>query len=257
MDFKAIVETFQRVLMYLSLATLAALAVGSILYKTREFWDKVYHDWLHLDGFGKIVAAGAIIMATLYGGSKNAGYNRVAHEGADDGLQLCGVYVMLTNEVVSASTTNTWTEVRVEFTGSGITTSTPVAARMTSTNEWLILTKVNPAVITDLSTNILHFSVSNDVTRIPYWWVGEDRHAIDIETTGITLLSFVAGSHSVAISWECDNPKATSFKIEYRNGTSGEWTELTTTEATSITVSGFFINRTTQWRVTSTYTEGK
>lgn len=145
----------------------------------------------------------------------------------------------------------------VKYTAGPVTTSTPVSVRMSSTNEWTELEKINPTITTDLATNVLAFAVSGDVTQYPYWWVGENPPAIIIETTGITLTSFVATSKTVLLTWTCDDAKATTFSVQRRTQ-GGDWETVGTVEKAdlmSFTYQGFTIGVTHEWRIRTEYTE--
>lgn len=243
---------FQTILMYVCIAALTLIAVIACFGYIDKFARSIFGKFKRLCLINSLIVIALLVPIIMYGGSKQ---KRVDHDGADQGIQFHGVYVSLTNEVVSASVTNTLTDIEVRFAGTGITTATEVSVRMSETNEWETLVKRDP-YITQGTTNVLHFLSAGDLMRYPYWWVGVDKPAIHVETTGIEITSFLAGSHSVSITWTCENPKATVFTVQFRNGTSGEWITLTNTPNKSISVSGFFINRMTQWRIISTYMDG-
>ncbi len=248
-DLQTIFEAFQRALTCFCLAGLACLGVGSALYRFRGVVDEVYHKWLRLDALGRWGAVAAVCAMAMYGGAK---HGTAQHAGADDGIGLVYIGLDVTNVVESASVTNTFTEVDVAWTNGTVTAETPVQVRMSSTNEWRVLTKIGASTFADSPTNHLYFTCTGDMTTYPYWWVGSNPPAIVIEVAGITLTQFAASSRAVSIAWTCEDPRATEFVVECRNGPDGEWTELARTAAKSISVSGFFVDRTTQWRVRST-----
>ena len=250
-ELQAIFGTFQRVVTCVSLMTLACLGVGSALYRFRGVFGEVCHRWWRLDAFGKWGAVAAVSMMVMYGGAK---HGTAEHAGADDGIALAYIGLDVTNVVESASVTNTFTEVDVAWTNGTVTAETPVHVRMSNTNEWRTLTKIGASTFTDSPTNHLYFTCTGDVTKYPYWWVGSNPPAVIIEVVGITLTKFVMSSHAVLIAWTCDDARAVEFVIECCDESGGEWTEVARTSEKEISIGGFFIDRTTRWRVYSVLT---
>lgn len=244
---------FQRILMYVCLSALAVFIVGACFGYIDKVARDIFGKFKRLGLINSLIIACIVIPIIMYGGSKKT---PVKHPGGDVGLQVVGIYADLTNEVVEVGITNTYTDVTVEFLGTIVAQTTPVWVRMSETNEWTELVKMNPTIYYDGVTNHLDFGVSGDVKVYPWWWVGDDTPAIHIETTGITITYFLASSQSIAVTWECKYPRATTFVVQYRNGPQDEWHTVLETEAKNALISGFFINRTTQWRISSTYTEG-
>lgn len=244
---------YQTIVMHLCLWVLAVIFIGLLAWAIDIGAHRLFGQFKRLGLINSLIVIGLAIPIIIYGGTKR---KTIENAGSDDGLNLCGISVMVTNEVVSAGVTNTWTDIEVHFTGTGITVATPVSVRQSETNNWNELEKINPILVTDMATNVLHFGASGDVSNIKYWWVGEDMPSISVETEGIEITTFVAGAHSVAVSWTCNNPNATEYLVQYRNGPQDSWHTVMTTADTNAIISGFFINRTTQWRIISTYTEG-
>lgn len=245
---------YQAVLMYACLAVLAVIAIIAAVYYADRFMGNLFGTFKRFGSINSIIFCLFAIPAIIYGGSKR---KPVQHPGGDEDLRVVGIYASATNEVTEAGVTNTWTEIDVDFLGTGVTTDTPVHVRMSETNEWTELTKIEPTVLIDLTTNNLHFCASGDLTKYPWWWVGDDTPAIHVETVGITLVSFIASSHSVAIEWTCDDPKATEFEVQVMDGESRSWSTLMKTSERAVLVQGFFIDRITRWRIISTYTKGE
>ena len=190
----------------------------------------------------KAVALVVVAVAIAYGGTKP-----VQNAGADEGIALVGV-------TASYDTTNNVSSVAVAWTNGTVTTATPVSVRNAASEPWRELVKIGAAIETG-ATNVLSFTVADDVTTNRFWWVGIDTPAIVIETTAITITNFVASSRSVHIAWMCDDPKAVAFTIQRRRmGTATIETVATTTE-NSYTYNGFTVGESWEWRVTSTYAE--
>lgn len=245
---------FQIVLMYACLSVLAVIAVIALAVLADKCVRRIFGSFRNIGFLSSVAVCLFTIPMIIYGGSKR---RPVQHPGGDEDLRVVGIYASATNEVTAAGATNTWTEIDVDFIGTGVTIATPVHVRMSETNEWTELTKIEPTILVDLQTNNLHFCANGDLTKYPWWWVGEDTPAIRVETVGITLVSFVASSHSVAIEWTCDDQKATEFEVQIMDGASRNWVTILKTSDRAVAIQGFFIDRTTRWRITSTYTKGE
>jgi len=243
----------QRVIMYACVSALAAIGVGSALYATRKVWDKAYHDWLRLDGIGRIGAVAALVLMTMFGGAK---HGPVSNAGADDGIGLVGIWTDTTNIVVSASVTNVYTLVDVKWTNGTVTTATPVSVRNSNREAWVALTKYDAEATVDLSTNVLSFTVHTNVQSYTYWWVGVDTPPIYVEEKNIVLTSFVASSTSISLAWTCEDPLATLFNVQTREKDTDPWTtvcQVPRGDTMSCSINGFWIGKTRQWRIMSSY----
>ena len=235
------------VLMYLCLCGLILCGVAIFFATVGGPVLDALRRWLHLDGFGRVCVAVFVCGVSYMGMTK---HGTVQHPGADDGITLAEIGI-------EYSTNTLQTAVEVKYTAGPVTTSTPVSVRMSSTNEWTELEKINPTITTDLATNVLAFAVSGDVTKYPYWWVGSNPPAIIIETTGIKLLSCEATSKTVLLTWTCDDAKATTFSVQRRTQ-GGDWETVGTVEKAdlmSFTYQGFTIDVTRDWRIRTEYTE--
>ena len=184
---------------------------------------------------------------TLYAGAKHA---LVPDAGADAGIQLVSI-------ATEYDSTNDVTAVEVKFTGSNVTTATPVSVRDDETQNWLELEKIGATVTSDLATNLLAFAASGNVATNRFWWVGTETPAVIIETKGITITHFAASSASVQIMWTCDDPKATEFAIQRRRRTVDEWETVGLTSSLAFVYVGFTVGETWEWRVSATYAEGE
>lgn len=188
----------------------------------------------------------AVVLATLYGGAK---HGAVQNAGADSGIALVGIGV-------DYDSTNNVTAVDVSFVGSNVTTATPVSVRNSDRQNWIELTKLNPAVTSDLPTNVLTFAVTGNVATNRYWWVGTETPAVIIETTGITITHFAASSSSVEITWTCDDPNVAVFSVQRRRKGRVQWETVGVTTSLAFVYVGFTVGETWEWRVSATYEGG-
>jgi len=241
-------EIIQTVLMYVCCAGLIASGVVLFLATVGCKGLDAVRRWLHLDGFGKVVVAFCFCWLWRYAATKQS---HVSHPGSDEGITLADI-------TVEYSTNTLQTAAEVKWTDGTVTTATPVHVRMSNTNEWAELSKINPTITTDLPTNVLSFSVSGDVTGYPYWWVGSNPPAVIIETIGIKLTSFLATSSSVSLSWTCDDQKALTFTVQRKLTSDANWQTVGTVEkasAMSFTFQGFTVDKTWAWRIRTEYQE--
>ena len=196
------IETLQTAL---ASCGICALAVMSIIWVAVLCGPAIRRDWAKFRNRGVVeqcIIAVALANAIVYGAMKP-----VQNAGTDEGIALVGISVEYDG-------TNNVTAVEVKFTGSNVTTATPVSVRNAETEQWRGLVKVNPTVTTDLPTNVLAFAVAGNAATNRYWWVGVDTPAVIIESQGITITNYVATSKSVRIDWTCDDPKATVFAVQ-------------------------------------------
>lgn len=186
----------------------------------------------------------AAVLAEIayYGGSKQSNIDA----GADDGIVLAGVNV-------DYDSTNDVTAVAVLFTSGNVTVDTPVSVRNSESEEWRELVKHNAEITTDLSTNILSFTVWGNPATNRYWWVGVDTPAVIIESEGIKITRFIATSKSVNILWTCDDPRATSFEVQRRLKGSTAWETVAETSLLGYTHDGFTVGQSWEWRVIAVY----
>ena len=245
---------YQAVLLFLCGCGLVATGAWLFYAVVVPFLDWAYHEWLRLDGLGKAVCLVCVCGVVMYGGSK--GWVVPPNSGGDDGYGLASLEVQVTNIVVSAEVTNEVTMVQAHFTGSGVTEETPLWVRDSVSNEWTRVELSNVVVSVDLATNVLSGVASGDWTRWRYWWLGNSLPAveIDIVVSGINLLRVVEGSKQMGFLFTCDDARATGYRVQYmRDGDTSWQTALTGEMATTnaVVVSGFWIDRTTRWRISS------
>ncbi|MBP5510641.1 MAG: hypothetical protein J6Z49_06965 [Kiritimatiellae bacterium] len=222
----------------LLLAVCAGVALAPVI---REQWAKVRK----LKPLEKAVGLVAVAVAIAYGGTKP-----VRNAGADEGIALVSV-------AVEYDATNDVTAVEVSFTGHNVTTATPVFVRNEQTENWRELEKIGATVTTDLTTNVLAFAVSGDVSTNRFWWVGTETPAVIIESKGIKITHFAASSRAVEIMWTCDDPNATEYVIQRRRKGAAQWETVGVTSSLAFVYVGFTVGETWEWRVSSTYTEGE
>lgn len=196
-----------------------------------------------LDGKTKKALAIFTIALTFYGGAKHA----IQNAGADEGIALAGIAVM------EYDSTNDVSAVEVHFIGSNVATNTPVYVRNDQSERWRELEKINATVTTDLTTNILAFTVAGNVATNIYWWIGTETPAVIIETKGIEVTYFLATSSSVQIMWTCDESKAEVFAIQRRRKGTQAWETVGVTSSLAFVYVGFTVGETWEWRVTSTF----
>lgn len=236
------IETIQSGLTAAALFMCAVLIVSLVAFSAAPLVRDAWRKWRKR---GSAAAAiGGIAIATIYGGGKP---HVVPHAGADAGIALLAIEAEYTNEV---------TVVEVKYTAGDVTTATPVSVRNAESEQWRELEKVG-ATITLGQTNVLAFTVAEDVAAYRYWWVGVDLPAVIVESQGITITNFVATSKHVRIDWTCDDPKATVFAIQRRRIGSSVVETVGTTTSNSFQYDGFTVGEDWEWRVTSTYTEGE
>ena len=258
-ELEAIHAVFERVCLYAGCGGLAVLGVVCAFRAFAPVWEKVWSDWLRLDGLGKVICTVCVCAAAMYGGSKNAGWNAVQNHGGDTAFGVVLIETQGTNAVETVGgvvTTNAMTWVQAHYTGSGVTNGTPIWVRNSSSNEWTQVVLANSAVTVDLSTNVYSGVASGDLSAWKYWWLGVDLPAveIDIETLGINLLQVTETAQSMGFLFTCDDDRATAWKVQYKRGNASAWeTAATGAMATTnaVGVSGFWVGETTAWRIAS------
>lgn len=206
----------------------------------------------------KIILGLGLVVFTLHGGMKRPGWRDNA--GADKHIDLIGIVANKVDNIDDAGSTNTITEVEVLFRSNNVTIETPVQVRMSPTNSWTELEKIEPTIVTDSITNTLAFVVVDDVTNYKYWWVGDDTPAITVETKGIEVKSFVATSKFIDIVFSCDDEKATTFYLQTRKLGSTAWQSVASVgrgEVMRFHHEGFLIGESREWRIYTEYLEGE
>ena len=195
---------------------------------------------------GKMLAVVFLLAAVIHGSTKFRPDQ--GNAGADEGIGLVAI-------IADYDPTNDVTAVSVLYMGDGVTALTPVSVRNSQQEQWRLLDKIDPAIMTDAGTNTLSFTVAGNAETNRFWWIGYDTPAVIVETTGIEITFFAASSHSVQISWTCDDPNATEFAIQRRRKRTTEWETVGITSSLAFVYVGFTVGETWEWRVSSTYAE--
>lgn len=257
MPISELYALYQHVLVVVCAVALVAMGAAALFAAFAPVWGEVWEKWLRLDGWGRSVVTAGLICAVMYGGSKNL-WTPVRDGGADEGIGLVGIYTGFSNDVVEVAgevTTNRIPMVAVAWTNGTVTASTKVSYRASNTNDWAEVVKTNPEIITEGTTNILQFITSEDLSGFPMWWAGDDLPATIITTASIDITAYVETADYIRIEWSCTQPLATEFSVYYKKTTDADWTLVATTSDRWVQVSGFFVGRDGDWKITSTYLE--
>ena len=204
-------------------------------------------------GVGLIIVA---VVAIIHGGTKNI-TNRFT---SDTGLTVVeATFDRATNEVDSTSLTVTWT---------GPDEDTPLYVRDTVHDSWALLGNEWSFDYRsyDSGTNSATWTIdpgvaASNATLFAQWHLGSDLPPVEIlDGDGITVLSFGATSHKVAIGYGI-NPSVLGnilnhAVLEKAEG-DGIWQEVwrdvvmpsvTNNWTNTVEFTGFWVGRTTKWR---------
>lgn len=248
---------YQHVLLVVCAAALVCVGVAALFAALAPILNTVWSKWLRLDGWGRSVCTAGFAFAVLYGGSKGF-WTPVRDGGADEGIGLVGIYTGVSNDVVEVAgvvTTNHIPMVAVMWTNGTVTAATPVSYRASNTNDWTAAVKTNPEIVTEGTTNILQFVVSEDLSGYPMWWAGDDLPATIITSVSIDITAYVETADYIRIEWACQQPLATEFNVYYKKTTDSDWSLVTTTSNKWIQVGGFYVGANGDWKITSSYLE--
>lgn len=234
---KAVIAGFTAALLFGAALLVGIAFIAIAAPHVRDLFRKMRRHKLEAALFAAVLAEIA-----YYGGSKQSNIDA----GADDGITLADV-------IVDYDSTNDYTQVWVYYTAGNVTVTTPVSVRNAESEQWRELVKHNAEITTDLSTNILAFSVWGNPATNRFWWVGVDTPAVIIESEGIKITRFVATSKSVNILWTCDDPRATSFEVQRRLRGTTAWETVAETSLLGYTHAGFTIGQSWEWRVIAVY----
>lgn len=222
---------------------LGACVVAGLLCKTGEKLRA-----LRLAGWTCVIAT---IIATIYGGSKNI----LARFSADEGITVTSAeFTRATNDVEQTLLTYSYT---------GGTPTSPLWVRQTVSNEWEHLGaewQVDSRATVN-GTNVVSLYVSPPASNyFPFamYWVGDNPPPVEIEESGgVEIVSFNMSAQGVAITYAVDGSvlhgKVGALAVETSQG-NGPWavvheTNVAETVTNTFTQSGFFVDRTTRWRV--------
>lgn len=228
MQIEAIYGICQSALVGICLAGIAACVAVPLVPKVGAVLEKAWRDYLHLDGFGKVVVLCGVCLSVLFGGSKGF-WGKVAHGGGDAEFQVVGIYTAVSNVVddtVSPPVTNHVPMVRIEWLGDGATADTPVGIRATEQEEWQDVEKIDPVVTVESITNVLEFATATNLSNFAYWWFGEDRPAIIVIEEGIEIREVEITTKRVRFAWVCGETEAEEFVIRRRKVGTSDWVEV-------------------------------
>lgn len=256
-EILALKSAFENGCMAFCMWTLLALVAFAVLCATGALRDLIAK-WTRLGRVDKAFIILAAAFMTLTGATKGINWSRVYEGGADTGISLVGIYTGISNEVVTAggvTTTNEIPMVMYMWTGSGASQNTKVSYRFSDTNYWKAVTKTRIETGAEGVTNWVMFATAQNLSNFRYWWLGEDTPAVVITTIGIDITGFSAHGSGVTISWTCEDPRATTFKVLRKLTTDNSWIECGTTYEHTYVVNGFFLDKEWQWCVTSDFLE--
>ena len=249
---------YQQVLLYVACGGLVALCIGLLLWMIVPALDDAWHKWLRLDGFGKFISCGAVIMATLYGGSKGFSWQSFFSSGSDTDKPTIMIGHANTNavEIVNGvETTNEVHVIGVISTNYTPSVSVQFSVRMSDTNEWTVVEKLNPTVLSDNGTNTLIFATAVDYGSYRQAWFGNNIPTVIVTTSDISITQFNLDAHEVNISWTCSDYRATTFIVQWKKLTDSSWNSMPEQSALSFHAEGFWVNKDTEWRVVSRFAE--
>ncbi len=230
----------------LAVSAICLLLLVVVVFAVASAWPAIRESLKRLAPGARRMFLFAAAAATLWGGAK---FYPVRNAGADATIALCGIEY-------ESDTTNDVTTIRVLFTGNGVNVNTPVSYRNAETEQWTEVVKINPAITVDGGiTNALTFTAAGLLGLKYYWWVGTETPAVIIETTGITITSFVATANYVSIAWECDDPRATVYAVQRRRRGAVEWETVNITTSHASIYTGFTVGETWEWRIYSVYAD--
>lgn len=255
-NYAEVVKVYQYALMIVCLCGLGAIGIVSFLHFFGGTIERVWKQYLHLDGFGKAITMVCVVGLTMYGGSKGF-WGKVAHGGGDAEFEVCGIYCAMSNIVETVDGEEVETQVpyvRIEWLGDGADENTPVSIRETEADEWAELVKLNPELTVENGTNALVFATAEDKSRTAYWWFGVDLPAIIVTEEGIVIKSYSITSKRVSFSWLYGEETATEFYIRRREVGTTEWELVDTVPAqygvvNTWTGEMFTVNKSYDWQI--------
>lgn len=222
---------------------LGVFVVAGLLCKTGEKLRA-----LRRAGWACVIAA---IIATIHGGTKNI----LARFSADEGITVTSAeFTRATNDVEQTLLVYSYT---------GGTPTSPLWVRQTVSNEWEHLGaewQVDSRATVN-GTNVVSLYVAPPASNyFPFamYWVGDNPPPVEIEESGgVEILAFRMTSRFVEMTYAVDGAvlhgKVGTVRVE-RSERDNVWiedyaTNHTSTVTNTLTGSGFFVDRTTKWRV--------
>lgn len=237
----------ERFVYYLAVSfacALGAFVVAGLLCKTGEKLRT-----LRRAGWTCVIAA---IIATIHGGAKNI-FNRFS---ADEGITVTSAeFTRATNDVESAY---------IAYSYVGGSEESPLWVRQSVSNEWDGITTQGwfPEERGSLNgTNyvlLIHPPVASNALPFAMYWIGNNPPPVEIEESGgVEIVNFFMSAQGVMITYAVDGSvlhgKVGTVRVE-RSEKDNVWieeyvTNHTATVTNTLTGSGFFVDRTTRWRV--------
>lgn len=257
MHLDAIYSIYQQVLQGCALYALLAICAAVVGWAFYPLLKRLWCDWLHLDGFGKVAVAVFAVGLAYYGATKQD-WRRVPHDGADDDIGIVGVFTCISNDVQDVggvAVTNEIPLVMVAYTNGTVTASTEISYRESDTNDWTGVIAVDSWHEAEGTTNMFVMVVSDDMSGHPYWWVGSNKPATVITSSDLKVTLYEETADYVRFEWTCTQPLATEFMIWNKETTESEWHFVATTTNKYIQLDGFYVGKNRDWKISSTYME--
>lgn len=192
------------------------------------------------------------VVAIIHGGTKNI----LARFSADEGITVTSAeFAKATNDVDSTYLTYSYT---------GPDASLPLWVRQSVSNEWAHLGAewlYDDRIYANGTNTVFWFVNQPDATNVvPYamYWIGDNPPPVEIEESGgVEIITFAMSSSGVSIIYAVDGTVLRggvgAVSIE-RSERANVWETMYTTNhvgtvTNHVTGTGFFVDRTTRWRV--------
>ncbi len=237
----------ERVVFWLAVCFSCVLGAFVAAYALCKVGDKLRA--LRRAGWACVLAA---VVAVIHGGSKNI----IQRFSSDGGIEVTSAVMdIATNDVDQTFLT-------YSYTGTN-DVSLPLWVRQSVSNDWEHLGQewVFDSRVYENGTNTCHYFVdppASNIVPFAMYYVGNDPPPVEIvESGGVEILSFCMTSKAVTITYAVDGTvlrgKPGTLHVE-RSETDNVWIDLYTTNhadtvTNTLTGTGFFVGRTTKWRV--------
>lgn len=257
MHLDAIYSIYQQVLQGCALYALLAICAAAVGWAFYPLLKRLWCDWLHLDGFGKVAVTAFAVGLAYYGATKQD-WRRVPHDGADSDIGIVGVFTSVSNDVQDVggvAVTNEIPLVMVAYTNGTVGASTEISYRESDTNDWTGVIAVDSWHETEGTTNMFVMVVSDDMSGHLYWWVGSNKPATVITSSDLKVTLYEETADYVRFEWTCSQPLATEFMVWNKETTESEWHLVATTTNRYIQFDGFYVGENRDWKISSTYME--
>lgn len=233
----------------LSLMILAAIVIVPLV---RLHWSKARATFLKMTLLDKAVALLSVSVAVVYGGSKNLRPRFSCDSG-----------IVVTEATLNVATNDTDATTLVYSYAGTNDVVLPLWVRQSVSNEWEHLGEewVFGARTYANGTNTVEYFVqppASNVVPLAMYYVGNDPPPVEIvESGGVKILAFSMTSKAVTITYAVDGTvlrgKPGTLHVE-TSEKDNVWIDLYTTNhaetvTNTLTHTGFFVGRTTKWRV--------